>query len=45
MVEREGRGIEPNDRLIAAHAHFLGLILVTGDVREFERVDGLQVVN
>lgn len=44
-LEREGRGIGPNDLLIAAHAHFLGMTLVTDNVREFERVDGLRVVN
>ena len=41
----EGELIGPNDLLIAAHALSLGLILVTDNVREFKRVDGLAVVN
>lgn len=44
-LEREGRGIGPNDLLIAAQAHSLGMTLVTDNVHEFERVDGLRVVN
>ncbi|MGU3469130.1 type II toxin-antitoxin system VapC family toxin [Methylobacterium sp. C33D] len=44
-LEREGRGIGPNDLLIAAQAHSLGMILVSDNVREFARVDGLRVVN
>lgn len=31
--------------LIAAHALALGRILVTANVREFERVAGLEMVN
>lgn len=33
--------IGPMDTLIAAHAKALGLILVTNNIREFSRVDGL----
>jgi tRNA(fMet)-specific endonuclease VapC len=41
----EGRGttIGPYDLLIAGHARSRGLIVVTGNLREFQRVDGLRV--
>lgn len=41
----KGKPIGPNDLLIAAHALSLGLTLVTDNVREFNRVSGLSVVN
>lgn len=44
-LERKGTPIGPNDLLIAAHARDLGYILVTDNVREFNRVEGLTVVN
>lgn len=44
-LERRGTPIGGNDFLIAAHARSLGLPLVTNNIREFERVDGLQVEN
>lgn len=44
-LERAGTPIGPNDLLIAAHAHALGLTLVTDNVREFSRVPGLAVEN
>ena len=37
-----GSPIGSNDMLIAAHALALGLILVTDNLREFERVEGLE---
>ena len=40
-----GRLIAPYDMMIAGHARSLGLILVTNNVREFERVPGLRVEN
>lgn len=40
---REGRPIGPYDTLIAGDARSRGAVLVTHNVREFERVDGLQV--
>jgi tRNA(fMet)-specific endonuclease VapC len=40
-----GRPIGPNDTLIAAHARCLGLILVTNNTREFNRVPGLKIEN
>jgi tRNA(fMet)-specific endonuclease VapC len=40
-----GRLIGPYDMMIAGHARSLGLILVTNNIREFERVPGLRVEN
>ena len=40
-----GKSIGPNDTLIAAHARFLGLTLVTNNTREFKRVPGLKIEN
>jgi len=42
-LERKGMPIGPMDLLIAGHARSKGLILVTNDIREFDRVDGLTV--
>jgi tRNA(fMet)-specific endonuclease VapC len=44
-LERQGRTIGVNDLHIAAHARGDGLTLVTNNLREFERVDGLLVEN
>lgn len=44
-LEMTGQPIGPNDLLIAAHARALGMVLVTDNVREFERVPGLRVEN
>lgn len=44
-LERRGIVIGANDLLIAAHALALGLILVTGNEREFSRVPGLAIEN
>ena len=44
-LEASGQPIGANDLLIASHAVTLGLTLVTDNVREFGRVDGLQVEN
>lgn len=40
-----GRLIGPYDMMIAGHARALGLILVTNNRREFDRVPGLRVEN
>ncbi len=40
-LEKRGMAIGPLDLLIAAHAHRLGATLVTGNIREFQRVAGL----
>lgn len=44
-LERKGTPIGPNDLLIAAHARAEGLILVTDNVGEFQRVPKLRVEN
>lgn len=44
-LERTGRRIGVHDTLIAAQARSRELTLVTGNVREFERVPGLRVEN
>lgn len=44
-LERRGTPIGANDMLIAAHALSLGATLVTDNVREFERVKDLAIVN
>lgn len=38
-----GQPIGPYDQMIAAHARSQGLIIVTNNVREFERVPGLRI--
>jgi tRNA(fMet)-specific endonuclease VapC len=40
-----GKMIGANDLLIAAHARSLGLVLVTNNTREFDRVEGLRLEN
>lgn len=44
-LKRRGEMIGANDLFIAAHARRLGLVLVTANVREFERVSRLAVEN
>lgn len=44
-LEKMGKPIGANDLWIAAHALSLGLVLVTDNVREFERVKGLKIEN
>jgi tRNA(fMet)-specific endonuclease VapC len=41
-LERRGLPIGGYDLLIAGHARSRGLVIVTGNLREFERVDGLR---
>lgn len=41
-LARSGTPIGPYDQLIAGHARSRGLILVTNNLREFERVPGLR---
>lgn len=45
VVETTGKPIGANDLLIAAHALSEELILVTDNVSEFSRVDGLKIEN
>jgi tRNA(fMet)-specific endonuclease VapC len=42
-LEKAGQPIGANDLFIAAHARALGLVMVTHNVREFQRVPGLIV--
>lgn len=42
-MEKAGNMIGPFDLLIAAHALSLGLVLVSGNVAEFNRVSGLNL--
>ena len=44
-LELAGKPIGPNDLLIAAHARALGMILVTANEKEFDRVRGLKIEN
>ncbi len=41
----QGKPIGPYDMMIAGHARSLGLILVTNNMKEFERVPGLRLEN
>lgn len=41
-LERRGLAIGGYDVLIAGHARSRGLVVVTGNLREFERVEGLR---
>lgn len=43
VLERQGQTIGVNDLHIAAHARSEGLTLVTNNMREFERVESLQL--
>jgi tRNA(fMet)-specific endonuclease VapC len=42
---RVGNSIGPYDMMIAGHARARGLVLVTNNLREFERVPGLRTEN
>lgn len=44
-LERDGQTIGVNDLHIAAHARSEGLVLVTNNLREFERVPALELEN
>lgn len=44
-LERRGVAIGAVDLLIAAHAKSLDLTLVTDNIREFSRIDGLKLEN
>jgi len=44
-LEKVGQPIGVNDLHIAAHARSEGLVLVTNNIREFEKVPALQVEN
>ena len=44
-LQKQGTPIGPLDMLIAGHARAEKMILVTNNVREFERVPGLKIEN
>ncbi len=44
-LERMGQPIGVNDLHIAAHARSEGLVLVTNNIKEFEKVPALQIEN
>ena len=44
-LERAGTPVGPHDMLIGAHARSEGLIVVTNNRREFDRMPGLRVEN
>lgn len=44
-LRKKGTPIGTMDMLIAAHARAEGLIVVTNNTREFERVDGIKLEN
>jgi tRNA(fMet)-specific endonuclease VapC len=44
-LARSGRPIGPYDMMIAGHARSRGLVLVTNNTAEFERVPGLRLEN
>ena len=44
-LHQTGQMIGPNDLLIAGQARARGMVLVTNNTREFERVPGLRVEN
>ena len=44
-LQKLGTPIGPYDQMIAGHARSLGLIVVTNNEREFERVSGLRIEN
>lgn len=44
-LARAGTPIGPYDQMIAGHARSRGLVVVTNNTREFDRVPGLRVEN
>ena len=44
-LSKSGKIIGPYDMLIAGHARSMGLILVSNNLREFNRIPGLRVEN
>lgn len=44
-LERQGAPIGVNDLHVAGHARSLGLVIVTNNLREFDRIPGVSVEN
>ena len=45
FLEKNGKVIGANDMLIAAHAKSLSLPLATNNIKEFNRIEGLELFN
>jgi len=45
ILERKGKPIGPLDTLIGSHALSLGATIVTNNVKEFEKIEGLKIEN
>ena len=45
QLERDGRSAGAYDMMIGGHARSEALVLVTNNLREFERMDGLRLEN
>jgi tRNA(fMet)-specific endonuclease VapC len=45
ILERKGTPIGPLDTLIGSHALSLGATIVTNNVKEFEKIEGLKIEN
>ena len=45
QLRRSGNRIETEDAIIAATAIALGMILISGNIKHFDRVKGLKVVD
>ncbi len=45
VLETQGKVIGPYDMMIAGHTRSQGLILVSNNTREFERIEGLRLEN
>ena len=44
-LERKGTPIGPLDMMIAGHSRSLGYTVVTNNIKEFARIDGLRLEN
>lgn len=42
-LARSGKPIGPYDQMVAGHARSMGLVVVTNNLREFQRVPGIRV--
>ena len=44
-LKKSGEPVGPYDGLIAGHARSVGLMVITNNMKEFDRIDGLRVEN
>ncbi|EDJ3643367.1 VapC toxin family PIN domain ribonuclease, partial [Salmonella enterica subsp. enterica serovar Kentucky] len=42
-LARKGTPVGPYDQMIAGHARSRGLVVVTNNLREFERIPGIRI--